>query len=234
MITSKFKWMRLAMMLVLSLMAFSPLAHIQSAQAQAPAATGIVCATGPNFSLTAQEGYIILPDMTTMYMWSYGPTGGAFQHPGPVLCVNEGDTVTVNLTNSLPYGLATSMVFPGQENVTAGGLPVAPDLANNSLTNSVANGGTITYSFTASRPGTFIYESGTDPKTQVTMGLFGVLIVRPSQGADHVYNRADSQFTPTEDFMALLSEIDPFQHAAWETSADVGRSFNMNNYQARY
>jgi len=234
MFPTKFKWLRLAMMLVLGLMAFSPLAHIQSAQAADPDATGIVCTEGPNFSLTAQEGYIILPDMNTMYMWSYGPTSGAFQHPGPVLCVDEGATVTVTLMNSLPYGLATSLVFPGQEGVTADGSPVSPDLTNNSLTNSVANGDSITYSFTASRPGTFIYESGTDPKTQVTMGLFGALIVRPTQGANYVYNRPDSQFTPTEDFMALLSEIDPFQHAAWETSANAGQNFDMNNYRARY
>jgi FtsP/CotA-like multicopper oxidase with cupredoxin domain len=134
--------------------------------------------------------------------------------------------------------LATSLVFPGQENVQVNSLPVEPDLANNSLTNSVANGGSITYSFVASRPGTFIYESGTDPKTQITMGLFGALIVRPSMGANFVYNRADSEFTNTvsdpEEFMALLSEIDPYQHAAWEISASVGQGFDLSKYDARY
>ena len=53
-------------------------------------------------------------------MWSYAnaDTGGAFQEPGPVLCVNEGDTVTVNLHNGLAE--PTSIVFPGQEGVSAG------------------------------------------------------------------------------------------------------------------
>ena len=143
MFPKKIKWMRLAMVLVVSLLAFSPLAYVQSAQAlapnQAPLQTGVVCTTGPDFYLTAQDDYILMPDMNSMYMWSYGPTGGSFQHPGPVLCVDEGNTVTVTLTNSLPYGLTTSMAFPGQENVTVGGLPVQPDLANNSLTNSVAS-----------------------------------------------------------------------------------------------
>ncbi len=54
------------------------------------------------------------------------------------------------------------------------------------------------------------------------MGLFGALIVRPASGADYVYNRADSQFTPTEEFLALLSEVDPYQHAAWEVGLTQG------------
>jgi FtsP/CotA-like multicopper oxidase with cupredoxin domain len=98
------------------------------------------------------------------------------------------------------------------------------------LTTSVGSGGSITYSFVASKPGTFIYESGTDPKMQVGMGLFGALIVRPSMGANFVYNRADSQFTPEENFLALLSEVDPYQHQAVE----LNKAFNMNNYRARY
>jgi FtsP/CotA-like multicopper oxidase with cupredoxin domain len=240
MFPTKFKWMRLAIVLVMSLLVFGPLAHVQSAQAQAPGpATGIVCTTGPTFNLTAQEGYIVMPDMNSMYMWSFSPSVGNFQHPGPVLCVDQGATVTINLTNSLPYGLTTSMAFPGQENVEFSTdnityQPVQPDLANNSLTTTVAAGANIYYRFNATHPGTFIYESGTDPKTQVTMGLFGALIVRPTQGADFIYNRTDSQFIPTEEFMALLSEVDPYQHDAWGTSASAGESFDMSTYRARY
>jgi len=235
MLTTKIKWIRLAMVFVIGLLAFSPLAPIQSAKALNPT-TGIVCTFGPTFTLTAQSGYIQMPDMNSMYMWSYGSPN--FQHPGPVLCVNQGDTATVTLQNSLPYSLSTSIIFPGQENVLADGAPSQPefDLVGNltSLTKSAGAGGSVTYRFVASRPGTFIYESGTDTKTQVPMGLFGALIVRPSLGASYVFNRADSQFTPTEEFMALLSEIDPYQHAAWEAGLNPGRNFNLNTYRARY
>ncbi len=226
MTNSNFKWMRWALVLVMGLLAFHPFANAQSVKA-ASSSTGIVCTTGPNFSLTAQTGYIQMPDMNTMYMWSYGATGVGFQHPGPVLCVDQGDTVTVTLLNALPYGLSSSIIFPGQEDVLANGVSAQPEFDGTgkltSLTKSAASGGSVTYSFVANKPGTFIYESGTDPKTQVPMGLFGALIVRPSLGANFVYNRADSQFTPNEEFMALLSEIDPFQHAAWEAGLQSGQ-----------
>jgi FtsP/CotA-like multicopper oxidase with cupredoxin domain len=231
--STSFRKLRLVLVLLIAVLAFTSTAKLQSTKASS-LVTGVVCTSGaspnPAFSLTAQPGYIQTPDMNTVYMWSYGSS--AFQHPGPVLCVNQGDTVSITLINNLPYSLPTSLVFPGQENVLANGVLAQPDLANNSLTTSVANGDSITYSFVANKPGTFIYESGTDPKTQVTMGLFGALIVRPTMGAAFAYNRTDSRFTPAEEFLALLSEIDPYQHQAWENG--TGASFNMNNYRARY
>ena len=166
-------------------------------------------------------------------MWGYSSGFDAFQHPGPVLCVDEGDTVTVILHNTLPE--ATSIMFPGQRDVLANGAPAQPQVGGagnvTSLTDTAAaDGGTITYSFVADDPGTFLYESGTDPETQVRMGLFGALIVRPAMGADYAYNRADSQFDPDEEFMVLLSEIDPYLHQAVEQ----GKPFNMNSYHPRY
>jgi FtsP/CotA-like multicopper oxidase with cupredoxin domain len=125
--------------------------------------------------------------------------------------------------------------------VLANGLPAQPEggAATTSLTGTAAadpantaeaDGGSITYSFVADHPGTFLYESGTKPEEQVRMGLFGALIVRPAMGENFVYNRADSQFNMDEEFMVLLSEIDPYQHQAVER----GKPFNMNKYHPRY
>jgi len=205
--------------------------------AQTVPRVGIVCTedagtTTPSFTLTAKTGYIALPDATTMFMWGYSNGSDGFQHPGPVLCVNEGDTVTVVLQNTLSE--AVSIMFPGQENVLANGTPAQPQFSGTTLTSltntAAANGGSVTYSFVASNPGTYLYESGTNPEKQVRMGLFGALIVRPTMGSDFAYNRPEDQFNPDEEFMVLLSEIDPYQHQA----AQVGANFNMNNYQARY
>ncbi|MDR7253521.1 FtsP/CotA-like multicopper oxidase with cupredoxin domain [Nocardioides sp. BE266] len=201
---------------------------------------GIVCTTpeaGPGgqkiFNITTRTGYISLPDGNTAFMWGYSSGFDAFQHPGPVLCVNEGDSVTVILHNTLPD--PSSIAFPGQTDVLADGVPAQLQRDVDGLVTSLtdpapADGGTITYSFTADHPGTFLYESGTNPEKQVRMGLFGALIVRPAMGADHAYNRADTQFNADEEFMVLLSEIDPYQHQRVEQ----GRAFNMNNYHPRY
>jgi FtsP/CotA-like multicopper oxidase with cupredoxin domain len=226
--------LRWATVLVLSSAAL--LIGDQAAIAQTFQKTGIVCTTStspnPTFTLDATDGYIQLPDSSTMYMWGYTQGGGAFQHPGPVLCVNQNDTVTVILHNTLAEPV--SIMFPGQENVLANGAAAQPQGDGSGLTSltnvAAANGGSVTYSFVASNPGTFLYESGTNPQKQVHMGLFGALIVRPYTGANQAYNRTDSQFTPTEEFMVLLSEIDPYQHWA----AEAGTNFNLNNYHPRY
>ena len=231
------KWLRWGLVLsIVTCLLTAQLPTTPAAVAQTPPPVGIACTTGtspnPTFTLTAKTGYINLPDGNTTFMWGYAPGSGEFQHPGPVLCVNQGDTVTVILNNTL--GDDVSIVFPGQEGVLANGAPAQPQFAGPTLTSltNVApkNGGSVTYSFVAGNPGTFIYESGTDPEKQVHMGLFGALIVRPALGATFANNRPDSQFTPGEEFMVLLSEIDPIQHQAVE----AGLTFNMNNYHPRY
>jgi FtsP/CotA-like multicopper oxidase with cupredoxin domain len=220
---------------------------------------GIVCTSAgpdPTFNLTSRWGYINLPDGTTAYMWGYSEGSKPFQHPGPVLCVNQGDTVTVILHNGFTgtgapkKAPAVSIVFPGQENVTADGVPSEPQFSGGAMTSlaqAAQPGGTVTYSFVAQNPGTFLYESGggqvsgpspspySSPQVQVRMGLFGALIVRPTMGANYVYNRADSAFTaPTatasSEFMVLLSEIDPYLNA----KVLKGTAFNMNTYHPRY
>ncbi len=225
---------------------------------------GVVCtkstatAGKPVFDLTAKDGHIQLPDGNTAYMWGYSTgydhksgevkpgDGGAFQHPGPVLCVTAGDTVTVVLHNKLKHD-DVSIVFPGQKNVKADGAPVQPQM-NGSTVTSLAqtaqkSGGTVTYTFTADRPGTFLYESGTNPQIQVKMGLFGALIVRPAGHPDQVYDRGDSKFNPDSEYMVLLSEIDPYLNQRMEqikTKLEANppqtppAPFNLANYHPRY
>jgi FtsP/CotA-like multicopper oxidase with cupredoxin domain len=161
---------------------FSPLLAV-SAHAAAP---GI---TGPSFDLTAAPSYISQPDGATVYSWGYGcntaPSGflpatitgttcPTMQIPGPTLIVTQGQTVTVTLHNNLPAAAGnTSILFPGFDVTATGGTAGV-------LTREAAVGGTVTYTFVASTPGTHSYYSGTQGDLQIEMGLYGALIVLPA------------------------------------------------------
>jgi len=189
-----------------------------------PPKIGLVCLNGPTFNLVATSGTIHTPDGNTVFMWSYADSSGSFQYPGPFLCVTQGQTVTVNLTNNLPE--ATSIVFPGQDaQVTPAG-----GTAGLVTSEAAAGGGTVSYTFTASQPGTYLYESGSDISKQVEMGLYGGLIVRPSMGANFAYNDASTQFDPTREYVMLLGEVALDLHHAVETGTTYDFNTKVNRY----
>jgi FtsP/CotA-like multicopper oxidase with cupredoxin domain len=96
------------------------------------------------------------------------------QVPGPTLIVTQGQTVTVNLQNGLPVAAGnTSILFPGFDVASSGGVAGL-------LTQEAAPGSAVTYTFTATTPGTRSYYSGTQGDLQVEMGLYGAIIVIPS------------------------------------------------------
>jgi len=154
------------------------------------AAPGI---TGPTFNLTAQPAYLNMPDGEAVYSWGYGcdpahaPAGflpaaitgavcNSMQVPGPTLIVHENDAVTVNLLNGLPTAAGnTSILFPGFTLTST-----CPAGQQGLLTCEAAPGGSVTYTFTASAPGTHPYYSGTQGDLQVEMGLYGAVIVLPA------------------------------------------------------
>lgn len=210
-------------------------AQLATAEHEEWPSTGVICTTNPTstFTLVTQEGYITEPDGNAIYMWGFSESGQPFQHPSPVLCVQEGDTVTIVVKNTLSEDI--SLIFPGQENVLANGAPSQPQFDENGELLSLApvataNGGSVTYSFVAGRPGTYLYESGTQPLKQVNMGLFGALIVRPAMGANYAYNDASTRFNPDTEYVLILSEIDPMLHMA----AEQELPYNMNDYVPRY
>ena len=147
------------------------------------------------FKLTAQEGYLNQPDGEAVYSWGYGcvvssaPTfvpaaiTGAFcntmQVPGPTLVVTEGTSVTINLTNNLPTAAGdTSILFPGF--LLTSTCPNSAANPQGLLACEAAPGQTVTYTFTASAPGTHPYYSGTQGDLQIEMGLYGAVVVLPS------------------------------------------------------
>ena len=163
-----------------------------------------------SIELCAKTGSVTMPDATTVDIWGYAlgdcDVAGAAMLPGPVLEVDVGDVVTITLDNSL--GEAVSLELPGQN--------IAPDATG------TPTGTEKTYTFTASNPGTYLYESWMN--RQVLMGLYGALIVRPAT-AGQAYNTAASAFDV--EATLVLSEIDPLFNAAPAT-------FDLLTYAPRY
>lgn len=175
------------------------------------------------FTLTAKHEFISSADGNSHYAWGYAHTGLPMQYPGPTLIVNQGDTVKVVLNNTLP--VPVSIVFPGQQGVTASG-GAAGQLTQEARAlaiNEVDVVGGPTYTFVASKPGTYLYHSGTNPDLQIEMGLVGALIVRPT-GYD-TYNRTTwrAYEQPGTNYdrenLFLLTEMDPAIH--WEVYGQV-------------
>jgi len=188
--------------------------------------------TGPVFNLSASKGYIYTPDGDSVLMWGYADdnAGTPMQYPGPTLIVNEGDVVTVILKNKLnvgnPLGVKTSIIFPGQENVTATGGTVGL-LTNETLDSELL---TVSYTFIAGKPGTYMYQSGTNQELQTEMGLVGALIVRAAT-AGHAYNSIDTKYD--HEYLFLMTEMDPKFHYAVEfanTPADIDAINNTEHH----
>jgi FtsP/CotA-like multicopper oxidase with cupredoxin domain len=160
-----------------------------------------------------------------------------------IVSISETGT-TVTVTTSTPHNLATggsviiSGVTPAGYNGTfvvtvvdttnftytaAAGLPtglggtaVASGVTG-LLTQEAAPGGTVTYTFTASSPGTRAYYSGTQGDLQVEMGLYGAIIVLPSQASTfsncnssvtNLYGQTTAGPTQESDFRLAVAAYD--------------------------
>ena len=197
--------------------------------------------SGPTFNLTAKVDQISTADGGSVLLWGYADNdnqagfGTRAQYPAPTMIVNQGDTVTINLSNALTVTAGNvpnvSMVFPGQD-VTAS--CTTGTCADGTLTMEAENDGdVVSYTFTATNAGTYLYHSGTNPGLQVEMGLTGALIVRPAT-AGQAYGHVDTAYDFEELF--VLSEMDPRIHQEVEFN---GRDSPMledylDNYFSNY
>jgi FtsP/CotA-like multicopper oxidase with cupredoxin domain len=187
--------MTTALMLLATLFG-AGLAPIQSAAA--------ACLPTVSIDLYAKTGTTVLYGSTSVPFWGYSLTDvDAATLPGPELRVNQNDCVQVTLHNGLSE--SSALLFQGQSMI--------PD------TTGAAAGGTQVYTFSATNPGTFLYEAGLIPgkQHQVAMGLYGALVVQPT--------------VPSAAFdvekTVVLSEFDP-------TLAASPMGYDMRTYAPRF
>jgi hypothetical protein len=180
-------------------------------------------ATPVSIDLCAVAGTMPLPgEPTAVPIWGYVDCSDDPHSPppllrpgGPDLEYSQGAAVSIILHNKLA-GVSTGLVFPS--------VPKPPD------TIGVATGGMKTYSFTVSKPGTFLYQAAPLPKAQyqVAMGLYGAMTVSPSGSKAYGDLQSTQDSTFDEQKTLVLSEIDPALNRA------VPGAFNMRNFAPRY
>lgn len=195
--------------------------------------------------LSVKSGTISLPGNVVPF-WGFSKKFfGTPQIPGPLIESREGDNIRVMLFNSPVSGIIepVSIIFPGQENVLVRHLPggslepVQPQYSGGvmkSLTNYINPGDYgIEYRFQVTRPGVYLYESGTNPEKQVQMGLYGVILVWPNRynvPAHPNYKTAYGAGTQSNyDIVKVivLGEIDTVMH----NNVNEGVYYNMLNFK---
>ena len=199
--------------------------------------------SGTTFNFTARVDHISTADGGSVLLWGLaddaGSNNGRAQYPAPTLIVNQGDTITVNLSNSLTVVAGdvpnVSLVFPGHDVTATCSTPGTTDpCAIGELTlEAESDGDVVSYTFTATHAGTYMYHSGTNPGLQVEMGLTGALIVRPATPGQ-AYDHSDSAYNYEELF--FLTEMDPRIHTEVEFYGLVRPELDalLDNYVANY
>ncbi len=137
--------------------------------------------------------------------------------PGPVLVIHQGLDVTITLHNDLA-GQSVSLALPGQDKVLHPG-------SSGDDRSGVSDGQSRSYTFTASRPGTFLYEAGhtANGARQVAMGLAGALVVLPADAT--AYGTPGTAYD--DDAVLVMTEIDP------DLNNDPS-GFDMRNFAPKY
>jgi nitrite reductase (NO-forming) len=121
--------------------------------------------TDVNVEMTAQVTNIKIDKKVTYNAWTYNG-----EAPGPLVVVNEGDTIHFKLKNMDPIR-SHSMDFHA--------VHVAPNKQFAEVNpNQEGN-----FTYTASNPGVFMYHCGSHPTLgHIANGMSGVIIVKPKNG----------------------------------------------------
>jgi ZIP family zinc transporter len=125
--------------------------------------------------------------------------------PGPVIAVDQGDTVVIDYTNE--GETPDSIHLHGIHDI-----PVSMDGVGGISQPLVPHGGHFVYRFVADQPGTFIYHTH-DDEAMLDSGLYGAIIVRPSHPAPVERNLA-------HDYLELLS--------SWQIQSGAENHFTIN------
>lgn len=183
-------------------------------------ATGLVSwspranAATVTINLLAMAGNVTQVDGVSTYMFSFSATG-AMENPGSTIVCQSGDTVTINVRNTLTTNVALNVGGTGKRVV-------------------VAPGSIGTLTFTAPAAGTYLYYDDLNGGVNRVMGLHGAFIVMPA-GEKH------KSFTGAPSFVRqykwVLGNVDPNWCNQVATRGDnyvASGALTVNNFVPKY
>jgi FtsP/CotA-like multicopper oxidase with cupredoxin domain len=148
-----------------------------------------------------QPNYELWDGNQTLLMGYTELLGDTIDLPSPTIVLNEGDSVELKLRN---------MSQPPAHTIHLHGLDV--DQMNDGvphLSFIVSHGETKSYFFKAPHPGTYIYHCHVFSTLHVQGGMYGLLIVKPSNGSNTTW---DGGYSYDREYSWLSSEIDTIWH----------------------
>lgn len=165
-----------------------------------------------NFDLHVTAGTLTIngPGGAAIPAWGFSATTGTPQFPGPLLTVAEGDTVNITVFND--HTLSHNFVIKGITTDTA----------------AIAPGANKTYTFTATRAGTYLYYDSLNSDINREMGLYGGLVVGSASGASTAWTGG-----PAYTFQRLWVTAD-MDKPRWNDIATVGGAVNTTTYKPNY
>lgn len=161
-----------------------------------------------NVTFTAEEKDVqvngaMVGGADSMAAWTFNGT-----IPGPVVRVDEGDTVDFTLVNPATNKNSHAIDFhAAQVSVLDEFAPVKPGESKH-------------FKFVAKVPGVFMYHCGAGPMVQhIARGMYGVIIVNPKGGYSKAYPKPDREyilvqqqyFPDVENYAAMLNDANDWK-----------------------
>ena len=164
---------------------------------------------------TVEEVMKTVPINREILTWQYV---NAFQAgPGALssgIVVTEGDNVTINIRNNLTSNYPVNLIIPGLLETSAAVIP----------------GGTQSYTFIASTPGSYLYYDDNNGQLGRAMGLMGPLVVKPMDGSQALTPFESNPNIYDREYTIVTHEID----SRINDAVAAGLPFDLNNYQPDY
>jgi len=133
------------------------------------------------------EGFITQPDATDVYFQGFSSTSSALNVPGESFVVQEGDTVEVEIINTLSS--SHSFVIDGVVN-----------------SGTIAPGTSTTVTFTANTAGSYLYYDNLNAPFNRLVGLHGGMAVMPNGSSNELYAGSP---TFVQQYFWIMTEVDP-------------------------